>query len=632
MTDGAAPRAQPFRSAAWIVGVVLAVGSLVAHVALHVGEVLHSTSDEGLLIPIAQQWRDGSLFPSDQWLTVCARVYSHLYSAVLALALSLAQDPVVALRALSLPFLVVYFAGSFRVIARVATVRAASVATAALAVLPFLLASGWDGIATTLPLGAAAALPRDLVFAFIPWLWLALADGERKSVVAHVAIYGCLGVLVNLHPLTAVHVIGAFALVELSLRPTQQTLVRLSLCALAVVLCASPYILQYTQFPRTPGSASADVIRWRIENIGAETMSGWTRRMELAVWFAAAQWLVGRGRGVELARIVHQTPRLPEPGGRLSSREPRRGLRTRCFGSRLETRSAGSRGGQSVQVGESIQSACDIGGNTRSPRIPAKPGDRCGLGDAADTAQRWLARLTLVALALAAIAPIAQLVVPGIQLGRLTRVVTWSASVGVLMGLPSASRSRRVPRLALATVCVACALLGQTAVLATAGARRGVLEYVARRVEVRVSSDAAPPASPVPIRVTAGDPSLDVERGRQFREVCDFARTTSEVGDRFLVPPEDFGAFRAYARRAIVASRKEGSTMLAFLGGRGADWFDDYLRIANTYATGDTSAWDALAARYGTRWAILDGDLPVPASWTEHFRAGPYRVLRTSVE
>ena len=54
-----------------------------------------------------------------------------------------------------------------------------------------------------------------------------------------------------------------------------------------------------------------------------------------------------------LARIVHQTPRRPEPGGRLSSREPRRGLPNPLL--RFPSRKERSRiSGRIVQASERV--------------------------------------------------------------------------------------------------------------------------------------------------------------------------------------------------------------------------------------------------------------------------------------
>jgi hypothetical protein len=534
----------------WVAGAVLATLSIAVHVARFRGEILHGIADESLLVPLAHRSVDAALYAGDSWLDVCAGVYSHAYSAIVAACLRFTDDPVVAMRVLGAPFLVVFLAGCFRIVDRAAGRAAAWGGTAVVASLPPLFTWGWANAGSAVPLAAGAGLPRDLVFALIPWLWI--ARGAAQGRFARCAVYGALGLLVNLHPLTAIHVIGAFAVTDLIVARTWRAVADLALCGVAAAVFATPYFIQYAHFPRTPGSAPLEIVRWRVEAVGAETASGWMHRLEPGLWTLAAVVLLRRA-------------------------------------------SRGSR------------------------------------ADGAPDVLAPLVRLTWVAVGLAALSPLAQNVVPGLQFGRLVRVAVWSGALVVAGTLPAAFAASRA-RAAAALLCAAVAVAGPVTMRAATNALRGPVEYVVRRIEVRVVGAESETTSPVPRRASSGDPSLDASRGASFLAVCEFARTHTAPGDRFLVPPEDFGAFRAYALRGVVATRKEGSTMLSFLGGQGALWFDDYVAILTTYREGGPEEWGALARRFGTRWAVLDAAAPAPPAWREAFTHGPYRVLRTSIE
>jgi hypothetical protein len=98
------------------------------------------------------------------------------------------------------------------------------------------------------------------------------------------------------------------------------------------------------------------------------------------------------------------------------------------------------------------------------------------------------------------------------------------------------------------------------------------------------------------------------------------------------VPPEDFGAFRAYAGRGVVVTRKEGGFALSFLGGVGAEWFEEYAAIVRAFDDPDPAVLPAVAGAAGATFAVLDGEAALPAGWRELRRAGPYRLCRTHVK
>jgi hypothetical protein len=136
----------------------------------------------------------------------------------------------------------------------------------------------------------------------------------------------------------------------------------------------------------------------------------------------------------------------------------------------------------------------------------------------------------------------------------------------------------------------------------------------------------------LPRRRQPGDPSRDPRLAEAFADLCRAARSASGPGERFLVPPEDFGAFRAYAGRGVVVTRKEGGFALSFLGGLGAEWFSEYARAVAAYADPDPAARRRLAEEASATYAVLDGEVVAPVGWREIRRAGPYRLFRTHVQ
>ena len=388
------------------------------------------------------------------------------------------------------------------------------------------------------------------------------ASVESPVRARRVLLYLALGVLVLLHPLTAIHIIGIFVLLDVWGQRLGVALRRVGVRASLTLVGASMFIFQWI-FLRvrvaTPGEVPREVMQWRIDGIGATSPSVWMKSMELALWLVAAAFLVGWGR------------------------------RTAA---------------------------------TRTLRIAA-----------------------LVALGLAALSPAFNLVVAGIQFDRLARVAVWFAVVIAAIDLPAAWAARDRRALAAAAVCVAAAIGGHAVVRAatTPETDRGVLEWVVRRVEVKMGIDDGPKSEIVPDRPRPGDPSLDPVLAQHFRDVCAWARAETPKDALFAVPPEDWGAFRAYAARGVVVTRKEGGFALSFLGGRGNAWLAEYREAVAVYADRNPERW---ADWSGPRWfeyAVLDDVLPadaapdappetpLPPGWQELRRFGPFRVVRTDI-
>lgn len=271
--------APPGRDRAWRVWAAASAIAFVAaaiHAAANRGEVLSPLSDEALLLPIALRQADPSLYPGDTWLATTAGVFSVAYSWLIAALLSFIDDPIAALRLLSIPAHAVLIAGTWRLAERFGG-RAAAVAATLLVALP---------PCSVIVFAPGAALPRDLVFAALPWLTLALVDAPspRRAVV----VFGALGLLANLHPLTGLHFAALFLVVGLVLDPTPRGAAACAVRGVAFAVGASPYAAQYLARPAAVGDVDPAVYAWRLPEMAGESVGAWAARMEPAIWLGAA--------------------------------------------------------------------------------------------------------------------------------------------------------------------------------------------------------------------------------------------------------------------------------------------------------------------------------------------------------
>jgi len=279
---------------AWGAALVVALVAAAIHAARNRGEVLAPLSDESLLLPIALRQAHPSLYAGDSWLATTAGVFSVPYSWIVATLLSFIDDPVVAMRVLSIPAHVVLLAGTWRLVERIADRHAAVVATLLVALPP----------CSPLVFAPGAALPRDLVFAALPWLVLALLDATRTR---GIVVFAALGVLANLHPLTALHFavlcLGCGLLVDRTMRGLVETTIR----GLAFAVGAAPYVVQYLGRPIAVGDVDPTVYAWRLPGMAGESVGAWALRMEPLLWMTLAAeiaLIVARRRGFAPPRPV----------------------------------------------------------------------------------------------------------------------------------------------------------------------------------------------------------------------------------------------------------------------------------------------------------------------------------------
>jgi hypothetical protein len=494
------------------------------------GQVFGPLDDESLLLPIALRQTRTAWFAGDLWLAATSQIFSVPYSWIAGALLSVFDDPVVALRWLALPFHAVFLAGTWRVAERFAG-RAAALGAVLLCAVPPLDAA---------VLAPGAALPRDLVFALLPWFVLG-ADATRDRPRASIALFLCLGLVANLHPLTALHAALWLGLIGIFRDPSARGVVAAATRGLAFAASAAPYVVQYISRPAYPGAVDEMVYAWRLGSMGGETIGDWTLRMEALLWLAAAAIVaIRRGAGIP----------------------------------------------------------------------------------------RWFVAGAAVAFVHAAVGPTLGHVVPvlrAVQLARFERIATWCALVLIAGGAAAAWRARRFAPVAVAAALLAVSVLGPRVLGGVP--RRGPVARLGRKIDRDGGVSFEPPApAGLVARANVADPSSPEARDA-FLAVCRFARDATPPDKLFVVPPEQWGAFRLYARRGVVVTRKEGGAMLSFLGAAGMEWYRDYAGAVRVYASGDAADWTRLAQRSGASFAVVDAGVTSPPAWPVVFEAAPFRVL-----
>ncbi len=529
----------PSRAVAVAVCAAAAFAMSLVHDAMHAGEILGGLSDEALLVPIAQATKDPGLFAGDKWLAVAAPVYSVPYSHLLGTLLGWMDDPVEALRMLAVPFHLLFLVGCWRVAARVAGEAAGALFVGVLLLPPF----------AHLTLAPGAALPRDLVFALLPWFWLGVESARPRGVLPIALAFLALGLVTNVHPITGLHLAGWLLLVGLDAEKSRRGIVHAAAGLGSFLVGASPYVVQYLSRPAAPGTVPEEILRWRLEGIISETPAAWATRMEPVLWLGAAALVVV-----------------------------------------LASRRTGA------------------------------------------VVPRALVAAAVVAVALAAAGPLLGQVadfVRSVQLARFARFASWSLLAVLVVGVVGLVRERAFAAVALAAALAALAPAGPSLVQAAFGGAgaRGPISHVARWAERGARVPLAPegPAEIVQ-RETPGEPSADDGRARSFLAVAEVAREDTPRTALFLVPPEHWGAFRAYARRPIAISRKDGGTTLTFLGAQGMDWFREYAETVRVYAEGTDEDWRRLADAHGASYVVSDPSAHPPADWPVLFASGPYRI------
>jgi len=265
---------------AWAAAAAITLAAAAVHASMNRGEVLAPLSDESLLLPIALGRADPTLYPGDTWLAVTGAVFSIPYSWLVGHLLAVVDDPVAAMRLLSIPAHVVLLAGTWRLVERFAGRAPAALATLLVALPP----------CSILVFAPGAALPRDLVFAALPWLVLALLDAPSPRRAA--AVFLALGVLANLHPLTGLHFAALLLVVGLVVDLTRRGLFAAMTRGVAFAAGAAPYAVQYLSRPASVGAVDPEIYAWRLPEMAGESVGAWAARMEPSIWMSAAAAIV----------------------------------------------------------------------------------------------------------------------------------------------------------------------------------------------------------------------------------------------------------------------------------------------------------------------------------------------------
>ncbi len=279
------------RRSVWLGAAAIACATAACNAWMRRGQVFGPIEDETLLLPIAMRTCGLASFEGDTWLATTAPVFSVPYSWIVGTLLRLIDDPVVALRWLSLPFHAVFLAGTWRLAERFAGRAAAAIAVVVCLFPPL----------GPLVLAPGAALPRDLVFALLPWFVLG-ADATRERPRAAIAVFVALGAVANLHPLTALHAAMWLLLVEVIRAPSPAGVGRAAVRGLAFAAGAAPYVVQYLTRPSAPGAVDETVYAWRLAAMAGETWGPWATRMEPLIWLGAAAAVVVVAAGCDVPR------------------------------------------------------------------------------------------------------------------------------------------------------------------------------------------------------------------------------------------------------------------------------------------------------------------------------------------
>lgn len=293
MSDEAVSRWEP-----WLFGVTVAAVAAGLHAALHPERVVGNLSDEALLLPLGLRSVHPELYAGDRWLDLAAQVFSIPYSWITGILMQIVDEPVVALRLLSFPFHALFLAGIWRLAQEAGVGKAGRWLALGFVLLPVILTDptvaraagsvipGNGALLANLTLAPGAALPRDLVFAFFPHLWIAARRAREAGTLRTAGVYFVLGVLGNVHPLTAVHLAGLLFLVELD-GGLEGSWNRVLAGAAAFLVGVAPYAVQYLDLPRGEAAAPAAILSWRVPGITGDVASVRVGRVEPLLWLGA---------------------------------------------------------------------------------------------------------------------------------------------------------------------------------------------------------------------------------------------------------------------------------------------------------------------------------------------------------
>ncbi|WP_145976228.1 DUF6798 domain-containing protein [Nitrospira moscoviensis] len=243
-----------FHETVLLAGVVL----YAARYWLYWDRFVEGTMDEAIWIPLAMKWNDATIFAQDPFVPVVLPFFPVAYTWLMASMLTLWPDPGTVLLLSSSALLAIYAAGVYWLARLIVEHRLAAllIAFVSLRVNVDLSGTGWG-------IYLGNAMPRAFLFAATPWIGGLFIQRVRSA--ARLAWVGvALGVVGNLHPLSALHLYllmtGAILLTE----GPDTRLSRWSSFTGGLAVGILPYLLQWAQV-RDVTPLRMEILRFRAD-------------------------------------------------------------------------------------------------------------------------------------------------------------------------------------------------------------------------------------------------------------------------------------------------------------------------------------------------------------------------------
>lgn len=222
------------------------ISALIAFVVIYVsrywlrwdGFILGSW-DEANWIPLALNWNDTTLFTNDLTVNSLKRYFPPAYTFFLAFGLKVFDNLRLLMLSGSSVLLLIYSAGVYWFTWRLVQHRltALIIAIISFRVNSDLGSAGWGIYIPHL-------LPRTIILAIAPWVLGATLQLHRNT-IAILTLGFAIGILGNIHPISALHLYLLVAGAMIIYFPYQDKFRHLLAISLGFVIGLSPYILQW---------------------------------------------------------------------------------------------------------------------------------------------------------------------------------------------------------------------------------------------------------------------------------------------------------------------------------------------------------------------------------------------------
>lgn len=222
------------------------IAALIAFVVIYVsrywfkwnGFILGSW-DEANWIPLALSWNDATLFANDLTVNSLNRYFPPAYTFFLASGLKVFDNLRLMMLSGSSVLLLIYSAGVYWFAWRLFRHRLTAIIIAIIScrVNPDLGGAGWGIYIPHL-------LPRTIILAFTPWI-LGTTLQLHRSQIAMLTLGFAIGILGNIHPISALHLYLLVAGAMIICPSYQNKFRHLLVISLGFAVGLSPYILQW---------------------------------------------------------------------------------------------------------------------------------------------------------------------------------------------------------------------------------------------------------------------------------------------------------------------------------------------------------------------------------------------------